>query len=84
MEDLSHLTIARQGLIDGNKYPLFSTHVGEFLAKILFSHLILGSFQKKKESYRSNFITRSYVKLLKISSLPIPFLIMKQMILKKS
>lgn len=36
MEDLSHLQIARAGLIDGKDLPLLSEHIGEFLAKTLF------------------------------------------------
>ncbi|KQL54845.1 methylthioribose kinase [Heyndrickxia shackletonii] len=49
MEDLSHLTIARTGLIDGQNYPLLSSHVGEYLAKTLFytSDYALHPFKKK-------------------------------------
>ncbi len=36
MEDLSHLTISRTGLIQGEAYPLLSEHVGKFLAHIAF------------------------------------------------
>jgi 5-methylthioribose kinase len=36
MEDLSHLQIARAGLIQGKSYPLLAKHVGEFLANTLF------------------------------------------------
>ncbi|GAA0344760.1 S-methyl-5-thioribose kinase [Bacillus carboniphilus] len=36
MEDLSHLTIARTGLIQGENYPLLSEHVGQYLARTLF------------------------------------------------
>ncbi len=36
MEDLSHLKIARNGLIEGNDYPLLSEHIGTYLAKTLF------------------------------------------------
>lgn len=36
MEDLSHLTIARRGLIEGNEYPLLADHIGKFMAKTLF------------------------------------------------
>ncbi len=36
MEDLSHLQIARTGLIEGKNFPLLSRHIGEFLAKTLF------------------------------------------------
>lgn len=50
MEDLSHLTIARSGLIDGQNFPLLSTHVGEYLAKTLFytSDYALHPFKKKE------------------------------------
>ncbi|AFI28022.1 MtnK [Bacillus sp. JS] len=36
MEDLSHLKIARKGLIEGENYPHLSRHIGEFLGKTLF------------------------------------------------
>jgi 5-methylthioribose kinase len=36
MEDLSHLTIARTGFINGETYPLISKHLGEYLGKTLF------------------------------------------------
>lgn len=36
MEDLSHLKIARKGLIEGENYPHLSQHIGEFLGKTLF------------------------------------------------
>lgn len=36
MEDLSHLTIARTGMINGESYPLLSKHIGEYMAKTLF------------------------------------------------
>jgi 5-methylthioribose kinase len=50
MEDLSHLTIARTGLINGHDYPLLSLHVGEYLAKTLFytSDFALHPFTKKE------------------------------------
>lgn len=38
MEDLSHLQIARAGLIEGKDFPLLSRHIGEFLGKTLFYH----------------------------------------------
>ncbi|WP_422124616.1 S-methyl-5-thioribose kinase [Planococcus sp. X10-3] len=49
MEDLSHLTIAREGLIQGKSYPKLSTHIGEYLAQTLFhtSDFALHPFQKK-------------------------------------
>ncbi|USK72493.1 S-methyl-5-thioribose kinase [Peribacillus asahii] len=36
MEDLSHVKIARTGLIEGESYPLISQHIGEYAAKTLF------------------------------------------------
>ncbi|WP_312472818.1 S-methyl-5-thioribose kinase [Neobacillus sp.] len=51
MEDLSHLLIARTGFINGETYPLISTHVGEYLAKTLFytSDYGLGPGRKKEQ-----------------------------------
>ncbi len=50
MEDLSHLTIAREGLIRGQAYPNLSTDIGEYLARTLFhtSDFALHPFEKKK------------------------------------
>lgn len=50
MEDLSHLTIARTGLINGESYPKLSTDIGEYLAKTLFStsDFALHPFEKKR------------------------------------
>src|SRR5579875_782964 len=50
MEDLSHMTIARTGFINGETYPLISKHLGEFLAKTLFftSDYGLGPGAKKQ------------------------------------
>ena len=63
MEDLSHLTIARQGLIDGNKYPLFSTHVGEFLAKILFYTSDFGIVPEEKRKLSKQFYNPELCKI---------------------
>ncbi|MGX6442156.1 S-methyl-5-thioribose kinase [Neobacillus sp. K501] len=51
MEDLSHLTIARTGFINGETYPLLSKDLGEFLAKVLFytSDYALGPELKKEQ-----------------------------------
>ncbi|MET3846825.1 S-methyl-5-thioribose kinase [Paenibacillus sp. OAE614] len=53
MEDLSDHTIMRKGLIEGQAYPLFARHIGEFTARTLFytSDLFL-SPQEKKEQVR--------------------------------
>ncbi|MFD0825113.1 S-methyl-5-thioribose kinase [Neobacillus sp. M.A.Huq-85] len=51
MEDLSHLSIARTGFINGETYPLISKHLGEYLAKTLFytSDYSLGPAVKKEQ-----------------------------------
>lgn len=51
MEDLSHLTIARTGLIAGKTYPLLSDHVGLFIARTLYgtSDFAMGPQEKKKQ-----------------------------------
>ncbi|MDR7002331.1 S-methyl-5-thioribose kinase [Neobacillus niacini] len=50
MEDLSHLSIARTGFINGETYPFISKHLGEYLAKTLFytSDYALGPAAKKE------------------------------------
>ena len=50
MEDLSHLTIVREGLIQGKSYPNLSTHIGDYLAQTLFhtSDFALHPFEKKR------------------------------------
>lgn len=50
MEDLSHLTIAREGLIQGKSYPKLSADIGEYLAQTLFhtSDFALHPFEKKR------------------------------------
>jgi len=50
MEDLSHVKIARTGLIEGENYPLLSQHIGEYAAKTLFytSDYYLESTTKKE------------------------------------
>ncbi|WP_342430397.1 S-methyl-5-thioribose kinase [Neobacillus sp. FSL H8-0543] len=54
MEDLSHLSIARTGFINGETYPLISKHLGEFLAKTLFytSDYAIGPSLKKEQVQR--------------------------------
>ncbi|WP_377519715.1 S-methyl-5-thioribose kinase [Priestia megaterium] len=51
MEDLSHLTISRAGLIQGENYPLLSQHIGSFLGHIAFktSDFALKPQDKKEE-----------------------------------
>ncbi|WP_095532646.1 S-methyl-5-thioribose kinase [Domibacillus epiphyticus] len=50
MEDLSHLEIARTGLINGEDYPLIAEHTGEFIARTLYStsDFAMGPQEKKK------------------------------------
>ncbi|MBM7586606.1 5-methylthioribose kinase [Bacillus pakistanensis] len=50
MEDLSHLTIVRSGLIDNFDFPILSKHIGEFIAKTLYhtSDYALHPFKKKE------------------------------------
>lgn len=50
MEDLSHLEIARTGLMTGMDYPLLAQHTGEFIARTLYgtSDFALGPQEKKK------------------------------------
>ena len=50
MEDLSHLTVAREGLINGENYPKLSLDIGEYLARTLFytSDFALHPFEKKQ------------------------------------
>lgn len=50
MEDLSHLTIAREGLIAGHHYAHLARHIGEYLATTLFftSDFALHPFEKKR------------------------------------
>ena len=50
MEDLSHLIIAREGLINGQNFPRLSQDIGEYLAETLFhtSDYGLHPFEKKR------------------------------------
>ncbi|WP_409291957.1 S-methyl-5-thioribose kinase [Peribacillus sp. SCS-37] len=50
MEDLSRLTIARSGLISGQKYPELSRHIAQYLAKTFFytSDFFLDPGKKKE------------------------------------
>lgn len=50
MEDLSHLKIAREGLIEGESYPKLAEDIGEYLARTLFhtSDFALHPFEKKR------------------------------------
>lgn len=50
MEDLSHLKIVREGLIQLESYPNLSVHIGNYLAQTLFhtSDFALHPFEKKQ------------------------------------
>lgn len=63
MDDLSHMSIARTGLIRGDKYPLLSKHLGEYLAKTLFYTSDYGMNQSKKKELQGQFINPELCKI---------------------
>jgi 5-methylthioribose kinase len=63
IEDLSHLTIARKGLIDGEDYPLLSQHIGTFLAHTLFFTSDFGLDAKAKKELDSRFCNPELCKI---------------------
>lgn len=63
MEDLSHLSIARTGLIRGEQYPLLSKHLGEYLAKTLFYTSDFGINQSEKKVLQGQFINPELCKI---------------------
>jgi 5-methylthioribose kinase len=63
MEDLSHLQIARKGLIEGKTYPLLSQHIGEFLAKTLFYTSDFGLNQQQKKQLAQSFVNPELCKI---------------------
>jgi 5-methylthioribose kinase len=63
MEDLSHLSIARTGIIRGEKYPLLSKHLGEYLAKTLFYTSDFGMNQSAKKELQRQFINPELCKI---------------------
>lgn len=63
MDDLSHLSIARTGLIHGEKYPLLSKHLGEYLAKTLFFTSDFGVNQSEKKELQRQFINPELCKI---------------------
>jgi 5-methylthioribose kinase len=63
MDDLSHLSIARTGLIQGEKYPLLSKHLGEYLAKTLFYTSDFGMNQSEKKELQRQFINPELCKI---------------------
>ncbi|MCI3925180.1 S-methyl-5-thioribose kinase [Paenibacillus sp. TRM 82003] len=63
MEDLSDHVIMRRGLIEGNAYPLFAGHIGEFLARTLFFTSDFGMNQQEKKLQSGRFINPELCKI---------------------
>jgi 5-methylthioribose kinase len=63
MEDLSDHMIMRRGLIEGNRYPLFASHIGHFLAHTLFYTSDLGLNQQEKKLKVQQFINPELCKI---------------------
>jgi len=63
MEDLSHLSIARTGFLNGETYPLISQHLGEFLAKTLFYTSDYGLGASDKKEWAKKFINPELCKI---------------------
>lgn len=63
MEDLSHLTIARSGLIQGENYPHLANHLGTFLANSLFFTSDYGLNPIKKKELVAKFINPDLCKI---------------------
>ncbi|WP_010283268.1 S-methyl-5-thioribose kinase [Bacillus timonensis] len=63
MEDLSHLQIARAGLIEGKNFPLLSEHIGTYLAKTLFYTSDFGIDPTKKKLAVQKFINPDLCKI---------------------
>jgi len=63
MEDLSHLQIARKGLIEGKTYPLLSHHIGEFIAKTAFYTSDFGLNQQEKKQLVQTFVNPELCKI---------------------
>lgn len=63
MEDLSDHVIMRKGLIEGNHYPLFSKHIGEFMARTLFYTSDLAMDQSLKKEKVKKFVNPDQCKI---------------------
>lgn len=63
MEDLSDHVIMRKGLIEGQAYPLFAKHIGEFMAKTLFYTSDLAMNQQEKKELVKSFINPDLCKI---------------------
>ncbi|KFZ41669.1 S-methyl-5-thioribose kinase, partial [Anoxybacillus sp. KU2-6(11)] len=63
MEDLSHLQIARRGLIERKTFPNLSTHIGEFVAKTAFYTSDFGMNQQQKKKLVQQFTNPELCKI---------------------
>ncbi|MGG1598571.1 S-methyl-5-thioribose kinase [Paenibacillus naphthalenovorans] len=63
MQDLSDHVIMRRGLMERNKYPLFASHIGTFLARTLFYTSDLGMNQQDKKEQVKRFINPELCKI---------------------
>ena len=63
MEDLSDHTIMRKGLSEGNMYPKFAEHIGEFMARTLFFTSDFGMNQQEKKLQAGRFINPELCKI---------------------
>lgn len=63
MEDLSRMTIARKGLIEGEDYPQLSTHIGTFIAKTLFYTSDFGLEAQEKRVLEGQFVNPDLCKI---------------------
>ncbi|WP_211746791.1 S-methyl-5-thioribose kinase [Paenibacillus sp. Marseille-Q4541] len=63
MEDLSDHVIMRKGLIEGNHYPLFAKHIGQFMARTLFYTSDLAMDQSLKKESVKKFVNPDQCKI---------------------
>ncbi|MFF2286738.1 S-methyl-5-thioribose kinase [Peribacillus butanolivorans] len=73
MEDLSHLKIARTGLIDGDQFPLLSKHIGEYVAKTAFYTSDLHLEPSAKKEVARNFTNPELCKITEVFVFTDPF-----------
>lgn len=73
MEDLSHLKIARTGLIDGTHFPLLSKHIGEFVAKTAFYTSDFHLEPSAKKEVARNFTNPELCKITEVFIFTDPF-----------
>ncbi|MFJ7636881.1 S-methyl-5-thioribose kinase [Peribacillus sp. NPDC097264] len=74
MEDLSHLKIARTGLIEGDHFPLLSKHIGEFVAKTAFYTSDFHLEPAAKKEVARNFTNPELCKITEVFIFTDPFL----------